>query len=588
MSLSSRLSSTRFKTILLVLPFIVWAACQQPPDADTFLKGPYLQNIRPDGITILWESKKPSAGKIEFGKTPDLGMAFTESDTNSLHEITLTGLETETTYYYQAVSGGVKSEIFSFKTSVRKETPFSFIFYGDNKNGPHVHEKNADLILSKKPDFVIHNGDLVDDGTIYKQWELLFFNPTRNLMHSVPIYPVLGNHERHARYYFDFFSLPGNEAWYSFDYGNAHFIILDSDEDELTAGSEQIDWLIRDLENTDAEWKFISFHYPPFTAGGNYYRTSRIRLKNLVHPIFEKNGVDMVFGGHDHNYERSYPIMTRKGKKPITYIVAGNGGTSMRYIGSREWTAYAERVFGFTRIGIDGSKLHLQAYSIDDKVIDELVLDKENPKSVVAYQQKLVFFEDITDPLETTRLYKEGDKLLDKERYSDALALFLRAYDTDTTCIEALAGAAECYYEMGNLDAAMEFARRGISKKPNYPDSYEILIDVYRKQKKYEDALFWTNKWLGIEPDSSDPNETMSDIYTDMGKPDLAIHEMEKALAVVASDPDLYINLGRLYERSGDRQRAMEAYQNAIYWHREAEMDEDILEVAKKVVRWSE
>ncbi len=587
MALRTRLSSVRLKTILLFLPLILCVACQKPPDADAFLKGPYLQNVRPDGITILWESNTPSAGKIEFGKTPDLGMEFTEGDTNSIHEITLNGLEMETFYYYRAVSGDAESESFRFKTSVHEESQFSFIFYGDNKNGPHVHEKNADLILSKKPDFVIHNGDLVDDGTIYRQWELLFFNPTRNLMHSVPLYPVLGNHERHAKYYFDFFSLPGNEAWYSFDYGNAHFIILDSDEDELTAGSEQIDWLIRDLENTDAEWKFISFHYPPFTAGGNYYRANRIKLKNLVHPIFEKYGVDMVFGGHDHNYERSYPIMTLTGKKPITYIVAGNGGTSMRYIGSREWTAYAERVFGFTRIGIDGSKLHLQAYSIDDKVIDELILDKKNPKSVEAYQQRLVFFEDIKDPVEATRLYREGDKLLDKEYYSEALPLFLKAYDIDTTCIEALAGAAECHYQMGNLGAATELAVRGIRKKPNYPDSYEVLIDVFRRQNKFDEALLWSAKWLEIEPDSSDPNETMSEIYADQGKIDLAIREMQNALAAVPSDPKLYLALGKLYERINDRRKALNAYQNALYWHRDAELDEDFLEARDKLQVWS-
>jgi len=577
----------RIMILILFIFGLIFNSCEHSSESDLFVKGPYLQNVKTDGITILWESKTPSPSKIEFGKTRELGTEIFEKDLNTIHELTLIGLETETTYYYRTWIGDAKSKIFTFKTAVHKTSPFSFVFYGDNKNGPHIHERNANLILTKKPEFVIHNGDLVDEGTIYKQWNLLFFNPTRNLLHTIPLYPVLGNHERHAKYYFNYFSLPGIESWYSFDYGNAHFIMLDSDANELTAGSEQLAWLIDDLEHDSANWTFVSFHYPPFTAGGNYYRKSRIKLKNLIHPVMEKYGVDMVFGGHDHNYERSYPIMSRSGKTPVTYIVAGNGGTSMRYIGEREWTHYAERVFGFAMININGPKLHLQAYSIDDKVIDELILDKSDPKSVAAYQEHTVYFEDIYDPVDATKLYKEGDDLLDEEKYAKALTYFLNAYESDSTCIEALVAAAECFIELGNSAVAMDYAMKGIEKKPNYPDSYEVLIDVYKIQKKYEDALFWAARWLEIEPDSPDPNQAMADIYTDQGKYDIAIIEMNRAVNIVPSDPGLYIELGKLYEKVGDQNNALTAYQNALYWHRGNELEDDFIKARDKIQKWS-
>ena len=88
-----------------------------------------------------------------------------------------------------------------------------------------------------------------------------------------------------------------------FDYGNSHFVVLDSNRES----EEQLAWLVEDLEASKATWKFVSFHHPPFTAGGNYYSEHRIHLKNLLHPIFEKYGVDVVFNGHDHKLRTYTP-----------------------------------------------------------------------------------------------------------------------------------------------------------------------------------------------------------------------------------------------------------------------------------------
>jgi predicted phosphodiesterase len=301
----------RFFTLLFIVKL---NAGQNNSGYSAFLKGPYLQNVRPDAITIMWESKEPAIGKVVFGKTPSFGSAAAETASATIHELTLSGLEAETVYHYQVISGGVKSAVYTFKTSAKKDSPFSFVVYGDNKNGPFNHEKNANLILSKNPHFVIHNGDLVDNGKVYKQWEKLFFTPARKMMSQIPLFPSLGNHENHAKHYYDFFSLPNNERWYSFDYGNAHFVVLDSDikEKEKEAWDEQLDWLREDLEKNTAVWTFVNFHHTILTAGGNYYDDGRIFRKNLLHPIFEKYGVDIVLVGHDHNYERTYPIVSRR------------------------------------------------------------------------------------------------------------------------------------------------------------------------------------------------------------------------------------------------------------------------------------
>lgn len=578
-----KFSGLRF--ILLIL--IGLNACQKASDDSAFLKGPYLQNVKTDGITIMWESKQPAIGRVVFGKSKSFDNEVAKIDSTTIHEVILTGLDIETVYHYQVISETVKSKIYTFKTGVRIDSPFSFATYGDNKNGPFNHEKIANLVLSKQPNFVIHNGDLVNRGYVYKQWEKLFFTPARKMMYQIPLFIAIGNHEEHAKLYYDFFSLPHHEKWYSFDFGNAHFIVLDSDIKYLEERSEQLKWLIEDLERNTATWTFVNFHHVLFAGGGNYYTTDRIFRKNLLHPIFEKYGVDIVMNGHAHYYERSYPIVSKQGKKPITYIVCGNGGTPMRYIGKRESTLYSERVFGFVLIHIDGTKLHLQSININGEVIDEFALDKGDPQSVAAYEKNKIFFENIYDPVEASEFLSKGKDLLKRDNFSEALPFYEKAYHADSTCAEALAGMAECDLELGQLDKAMQHAKKSILKMSNYPQGYEVIIGVYVSQKKYDQALELCRKWLLIEPDKPDANETMAEIYDEQEKYDLAIQEMKNALAINPAKSKLYFELGELYEIIGEQKQALATYQKGLEWFMDEKEKKYVEEARKKVALWT-
>ena len=551
------------------------------------IKGPYLQNVSENSITIMWESTQPLVGKVRYGKLSVNEYEEVEGDSPTIHEVVLTGLTTETDYRYQVVSGDFKSEIFTFKTAVKKDSPFSFAAYGDNKAGPFNYRRVAKLISSKDPNFVFHNGDFVQRGNVYRQWEKLFFNPAREMINHIPLFGAIGNHEDNSPNYYNYFSFPGNERWYSFDFGNSHFIILDTEESLIQEGSDEIKWLINDLENRTATWTFVGSHHPPFTAGGNYYRKSRLVRKNLLHPIFEKYGVDVVFSGHDHNYERSEPIVGKDGENPVTYIVCGNGGTPLRYIGRREWTHYAERVFGFVLVKIDGSRLHFQAFNIDNEVIDEFTLDKSDPESVNAYLRNKVYYEDIDDHVEAIEFYTEGRSLLKADKFAGALVLLKAAYEADSTCIEALAGIAECYFELGEINTAERYALMGVEGKPNYPDSYKVLIDLHVSQGNYEEAIEWCKKWQPFEADSPAPLEALSEVYEEQEKYDLAIDAMQQAIMINPAEGDLYEGLGNLYEKIGEKANALLAYQRALYWFLDAEEDEDIREIRGKVEEWT-
>jgi 3',5'-cyclic AMP phosphodiesterase CpdA len=148
----------------------------------------------------------------------------------------------------------------------------------------------------------------------------------------VPLFGVLGNHEysgSEKMWYYDFFAPPDNgstankEHWYAFTYGCARFIGLNACEggDSFLPGSEQYQWLVNELQSAafqNARWQFIWTHNPPYTSV-EQDNTVDANMRTYLVPLFEQYGVDLVFAGHNHQYERSQ-------KAGIYYIVTGGGG----------------------------------------------------------------------------------------------------------------------------------------------------------------------------------------------------------------------------------------------------------------------
>lgn len=579
-----------FTATAMFLLLILANSCKEEESIHTFLKGPYLQNPLLDGITVMWESEELEPGEVRYGETEKLGQSAGEYQKTKIHMVMLTGLKPQTKYYYQVVTDGKKSEIHSFHTAVEEDSPFSFIAYGDNKNGPFNHEKVANLALSKDPNFAVHNGDLVSRGGVYVQWEKLFFNPIGHLISHVPIYTVIGNHEDNSDHYFNFFCPPCDTlAYYSFDYGNAHIIVLNTEEEALVDGPNQLKWLVSDLEgNRDATWKFVVFHVPPFTSGGNYYSGYRIEVKELLVPIFQKYNVDMVISGHDHHYERTFPIGSKNDSSAVTYIVCGNGGTPMRYNSPREWTLYSERVFGFTRIHIDGSKLDFQSISVDDRVIDEFTLDKADPASVAAYRENRIYYEDIKDVPEAAIIaYDKGDSLVDAYRFDEAIQYFMEAYRIDPTCIIAMGQSAACLTELGQYNEAIKLALEAVEKLPVLPDSYEALIQSFLALGDYNQALDWCDKLFAVASDDPDAYTYKAQIYKEQGETDLTIDAMHRALEILPNDAGLHFILADYYAETGDTINALKYYASGVDWYMDVEKSENYLKASAIIKRES-
>ena len=344
------------------------------------IKGPYLQNLSKNSVTIMWETDLPSTSEVYYGE----GLSAKEDAPKTIHEITLRELKPDTIYFYHVLSrvpedrrlpkgvpSYVLSKVYSFKTAIEQGEPFKFIVYGDSRSNPEIHSKLAKLMEKASPAFLVNTGDLVSRGQNYREWAEHFFGPLEPLISRIPIWTVIGNHERSHLNYFNFFSLPGNEAWYSFDYGDAHFLMIDTEFD-YSPGSDQYRFIADDLSNCKAKWKFVAFHKPPYTAVRRRM-PGNIRVREVLNPLFERYGVDMVFCGHDHNYVRSKPI------NGVIYVITGGGGAGLYEVmpaESLDWAEVAVATHHFCVLEIKENTLRLTAVDENGNIIDRFNLYK--------------------------------------------------------------------------------------------------------------------------------------------------------------------------------------------------------------------
>ncbi len=299
-----------------------------------FDKGPYLQNPTQSSIVVSWQSSGSSTGEVSYGTTSSLGSTATSGTASTFHEVELTGLLPGTVYHYEVSADGETSRLSSFATAPQDEQPFTFVVVGDTRTDGDEHQAVIDRVRSVigAPDMYINTGDLVEDGGDYAQWGE-FFEIEERLLAEAPLYPVAGNHDdvENDSYYVQFFNLPesssATENWYAFTFGNTRFIVVDTNEDFVT-GSEQHTWLEGELSAADTDPALlhivVAFHDPPYTSGahGVFDSEDWEPPRTYLCPLFERYGVDLVFNGHDHHYERTDPTQTGG----VLYVVAGGGG----------------------------------------------------------------------------------------------------------------------------------------------------------------------------------------------------------------------------------------------------------------------
>jgi 3',5'-cyclic AMP phosphodiesterase CpdA len=371
-----------------------------PPAAGqvTVTRGPALAKVGPDVATVQWTTSPPSAGAVEWGLTPALGETTAPTRVASLHEVEIAGLLPNQVYHYRLLAEGAPaSPVFTFKTA---ETPalssFRFALFGDSGSGNANQDGVATLLGELDPDLVFIAGDVIYPAGAASSMDERYFVPYASLLPERPFYLAPGNHDYDtdcAQPYLDAFCLPtsepGGERYYSFDRGTVHFVCVDSETvDNLPSGcspdpafAAQLAWLDADLAASTALWKIVVFHRSPYSYS-NHGNDSNIQ--EFVVPILEARGVDLVFTGHDHCYQR-FPQML--GGAPavggVRYIVAGTGGSSLYPISPGPLLEVGIVSFGSVIADVCGNQLQLRFYGSESgnygQVLDDLLLTKGPP-----------------------------------------------------------------------------------------------------------------------------------------------------------------------------------------------------------------
>lgn len=355
-----------------------------------FVVRPYLQMVTQNSITVMWETNHPATARVRYGLDSTTPQVATGNEA-TIHEVKLTELEAETPYFYQVEaedSAGRKigSELLSFQTANQFDTPFAFGVLGDTQDNPRVSKILTDMLWMQRPNFFVIAGDLVDTGPEKWQWTDQFFPGISPLASRVCLFPVIGNHERNTHFYYDYMSLPDPEYYYQFTYGNAEFFILDSNK-ECGPGSAQWNWLSDALAKSKAVWKFVSYHHPSYSSdeddygdmwkGRSVYGDQRLRP---LSQLYDKYHVDIVWNGHIHSYERSWPL---KENKPVEqngtiYMVTGGGGGGLEVAGPVKpyFQNNVKHGHHYCLVAVNGRTLEFKAFDQEGRLFDYLKIDK--------------------------------------------------------------------------------------------------------------------------------------------------------------------------------------------------------------------
>jgi predicted phosphodiesterase len=340
-------------------------------DVVELVKLPYLQNVTQTSIVIMWETSDKVPSLLEYNNP---AIPVSDSETTKIHEVPLSDLSPDTEYAYRVSIDGAGeqwTEWYTFRAAPLPDQPFRLAVYGDTRSQPDDHAAVIQAMMQADPAIVLHTGDLVNNGEIRSDWNKQFFGPAAPLLVDTPLFPSLGNHDQNARNYFNLFSLPNNEMWYAFTYGNTRIIAL-STSTRFDPDGKQYAWLLEEFASPEyeaAQWHLVFFHYPPFSGeiGGD----ERV-VRHLV-PLFEEYAVDMVLNGHNHNYERSE-------KDGVIYIVTGGGGAPLYGFDEEEvlalnpYSVVHAKIHHFCTLDVSEQALVFTAWTVKGEVLDTLTL----------------------------------------------------------------------------------------------------------------------------------------------------------------------------------------------------------------------
>jgi hypothetical protein len=322
-------------------------------------RGPYLQMATPNSIVVRWRTDTATNSRVQFG-TSQTQLTSTVNDTavGTEHVVKLTGLNAETQYYYNVgssttvLTGGDANTYFKTGPVTGSVRPSRIWVIGDAGTGTSsqtaVYNAYLNHTGSTYTNLWLMLGDNVYDSGTDAEFQAKMFNMYPALMRKTVFWSTLGNHDAvsadsatQSGPYYDIHTFPknaeaggvasGTEAYYSFNYANIHFIVLDSQETSRSSTGAMMNWMKSDLQSTTADWVIAFWHHPPYSKGSHDSDTdaNMKEMRQVFLPVLESYGVDLVLSGHSHSYERSKFLNGHYGTSGTltsANIIDGNSG----------------------------------------------------------------------------------------------------------------------------------------------------------------------------------------------------------------------------------------------------------------------
>ncbi|HVE65562.1 MAG TPA: post-COAP-1 domain-containing protein [Thermoanaerobaculia bacterium] len=324
--------------LLVALLLATTASTQTAPFVT---RGPYLQRGSPTSVVVRWRTDAPTDSVVRFGPAPDsLTSSVSDSAPTTEHVVTIAELSPGSRYYYSVGSSagalaGDATHYFATSPLPGSAPPIRIWAFGDAGFGDASQAAVRDAYYrfagQRATDVWLMLGDNAYTSGTDAEYQTRMFDVYRDLLRNTVLWSTFGNHEALSSIsasqsgpYYDAFTFPtagesggapsGTEAYYSFDYGNVHFVCLNSADVPRSPTEPMLTWLRNDLAQNTQQWTVAFFHHPPYSKGSHDSdnpadsggRMHDMRENAL--PILEEFGVDLVLTGHSHNYERSFLV----------------------------------------------------------------------------------------------------------------------------------------------------------------------------------------------------------------------------------------------------------------------------------------
>ena len=351
-------------------------------------------------MVVMWATEGRSMGEVEWNGQTAASSDYCYNHDMAFHMATMTDLVPGEEVTYRVGNDGSWSDEYTFTQIDQSSKHFEWISiadHGDSSEGMDVSEA---IISDTEARLVTISGDISYADGEQSAWDD-WFNIQQDSMTVIPWITGVGNHENEPGYGFTPYEhrfdsdgqIESEMFWYSRQIPGVHMVFM-STEHDYDPDSTQYAWLEQEFASVDREatpFLIVYGHSPMYSS--NSYHGSEIELRTALEQLYVDNGVDLVIAGHDHFYERTWPVSAEmvmdtgngdrfaRGEAPIHLVIGMAGRSAYEDLDEPqpEWSAYRENsTYGWTRWVYDGDarELSMTFYRIDGSIGDEFTLQE--------------------------------------------------------------------------------------------------------------------------------------------------------------------------------------------------------------------